>query len=76
MYYVSFNQYDKVPSCSHVSFVLVIVLVCRGRLLNTVCKIMFFYSKTNQRHNISNWFYFGTTLYRFRTFSPSIIRSL
>ena len=27
-------------------------------------------------HNISNLFYFGTTLYMFRTFSPSIIRSL
>jgi hypothetical protein len=27
-------------------------------------------------HNISNLFYFGTTLYTFRTVSPSIIRSL
>ena len=27
-------------------------------------------------HNISNLFYFGTTLYVFRTVSPSIIRSL
>jgi hypothetical protein len=27
-------------------------------------------------HNISNLFYFGTTLYMFRTVSPSIIRSL
>jgi len=27
-------------------------------------------------HNISNLFYFGTTLYMFRTISPSIIRSL
>ena len=27
-------------------------------------------------HNISNVFYFGTTLYMFRTVSPSIIRSL
>ena len=35
-----------------------------------------FYSKTNQMHNISNLFYFGTTLYMFRTVSPSIIRSL
>ena len=35
-----------------------------------------FYSKTNQMHNISNLFYFGTTLYMFRTISPSIIRSL
>jgi len=37
---------------------------------------MSFYSKTNQMHNISNLFYFGTTLYMFRTVSPSIIRSL
>jgi hypothetical protein len=28
-----------------------------------------FYSKTNQMHNISNLFYFGTTLYMFRTVS-------
>jgi hypothetical protein len=27
-------------------------------------------------HNISNLFYFGTTLHMFRTVSPSIIRSL
>jgi len=27
-------------------------------------------------HSISNLFYFGTTLYMFRTVSPSIIRSL
>ena len=27
-------------------------------------------------YNISNLFYFGTTLYVFRTVSPSIIRSL
>ena len=27
-------------------------------------------------HNISNLFYFGTTLYMFRTVFPSIIRSL
>ena len=37
---------------------------------------MHFYSKTNQIHNISNLFYFGTTLYMFRTVSPSIIRSV
>jgi hypothetical protein len=37
---------------------------------------MHFYSKTNQMHNISNLFYFGITLYMFRTLSPSIIRSL
>jgi len=27
-------------------------------------------------YNISNLFYFGTTLYMFRNFSPSIIRIL
>jgi hypothetical protein len=40
----------------------------------------FFYSKTNQMHNISNLFYFGTTFYilhfMFLTVFPSIIRSL
>jgi len=40
------------------------------------CLRMYFYSKTNQMHNISNLFYFGTTLYMFRAVSPSIIRSL
>ena len=38
--------------------------------------VYYFYSKTNQMHNISNLFYFGTILYMFRTVSPSIIRSL
>jgi hypothetical protein len=40
------------------------------------CIIIYFYSKTSQMHNISNLFYFGTTLYMFRTVSPSIIMSL
>ena len=40
------------------------------------CIVIYFYSKTNQMHNISNLFYFGTTLYMFRTVSPSIIRSI
>jgi hypothetical protein len=35
-----------------------------------------FYSKTNQMHNISDFFYFGTALYMFWTVSPSIIRCL
>jgi len=34
------------------------------------------YSKTNQMHSIPNLFYFGATLYMFRTVSSSIIRSL
>jgi len=40
------------------------------------CIVIYFYSKTNQMHNISNLFYFGTTLYILRTVFPSIIRSL
>jgi len=40
------------------------------------CIVIYFYSKTNQMLNISNLFYFGTTLYMFQTVSPSIIRSL
>jgi hypothetical protein len=40
-------------------------------------KQIHFYSKTNQMHNISILFYFGTTLHMFRTVSSSsIIRSL
>jgi len=35
----------------------------------------YFYSKTNQMHNISNIFYFGTIFYTFRKVSPSNIRS-
>jgi hypothetical protein len=35
-----------------------------------------FLHKTNQMHNISNLFYFGTTIYMFRTVFPFIIRSL
>jgi len=37
---------------------------------------VYFCTKTNQMHNISNLFYFGTTLYMIRTVIPSIIRSL
>ena len=40
------------------------------------CIVIYFCSKTNQMHNNSNLFYFGTTLYMFRTVSPSNIRSL
>jgi hypothetical protein len=39
------------------------------------CIVIYFYSKSNQMHNISNLFYFGTTLYMFRTVFPFIIRS-
>jgi len=40
------------------------------------CIVIYFYSKTNQMLNISNLFYFGTTLYVFRMIFLSIIRSL
>jgi hypothetical protein len=36
----------------------------------------FFYSKTNEIHQISNLIYFVVALYMFRTVFPSIIRSL
>ena len=39
------------------------------------CIVIYFYSKTNQMRNISNLFYFGTTLYMFRTVPSSIIWS-
>jgi len=39
------------------------------------CIVIYFYSKINWMHNISNLFYFGTILYMFRTVFPSIIRS-
>ena len=42
----------------------------------THSSLHFFYSKTNQMHNIPNLFYFETTLYMFRTVFPSLIRSL
>jgi len=41
-----------------------------------LCIVIYFYSKTNQMHNTSNLFYFGTTVYMFQMVSPSIIRSL
>jgi hypothetical protein len=37
---------------------------------------IYFYSKINQMHKISNLFYFGTKLYMFRKVFPSVIRSL
>jgi hypothetical protein len=45
-----------------------------GKLLYSIS--IYFYSKTNQMRNISNLFYFGTTIYMFRTVPLSIIRSL
>jgi hypothetical protein len=40
------------------------------------CIAIYFCSKTNQVHNMSHLFYFGTTLYMFQTVFLSIIRSL
>jgi len=34
------------------------------------CIVIYFDNKTNQMHNISNLFYFGTTLYMFQTVPP------
>ena len=49
---------------------------CRCNVLNE-CNVHFTICiKTNQMRNISNLFYFETTLYMFRTVSPSFIRSL
>jgi hypothetical protein len=45
-------------------------------MLTGPCTVIYSYNKTNQMHNTSNLFYFGTTLYLFRTVFPSIIRSL
>ena len=70
------------PSCELklVSHGLRCLLSSGGRTLrlgsNPILKMdVSFYSKSNQMHNISNLFYFGTTLYMFRTVFPSIIRS-
>ena len=40
------------------------------------CIVIYLYSKSNHTQNISNLFYFGTTLYMFQKVSLSIIRSL
>ena len=55
---------------------LYILMVCCDLTFVGPCIVIYFYSKINQMHNISNLFYFETTLYKFRTVSPSIIRSL
>jgi len=39
------------------------------------CIVIYFCSKTNQMHNISNLFYFGTTLYMFRTVCGCLLTS-
>ena len=48
----------------------------RGQVKLATYFTKYFYSKTNQMHSISKLFYFGTTLYMFRTVSPSTIRNL
>jgi len=40
-----------------------------------MCIIIYFYSKTNWMHQYIKLFYFGMTLYMFRTVFPSTIRS-
>jgi hypothetical protein len=49
----------------------ILCLVLRVEFLTFVgpCIVIYFYSKTNQMHSISNLFYFGRTLYMFRTFA-------
>ena len=59
--------------------IIVFILIEKIDILTDVMEeilLEYFYSKTNQLHNISNLFYFGTTLYIFRTVFQSIIRSL
>ena len=61
------------------AFLLFAIICCAqhftfGNLYKRYCT--YFYSKTNQMHNISNLLYFGTTLYMYRTVFPFIIRSL
>jgi len=55
---------------------LTLTATCTLNYLLTYSWVYNFYSNTNQMHSISNLFYFGTTLYMFRTVFPSIIRSL
>ena len=80
---VSRQQTQSLPFCSDdITSHSPLNFVTKGlylRMLLTYvwpCILIYFYSKTNQMHNISNLFYFGTTLYMFRRVSPSIIRSL
>jgi len=40
-----------------------------------LCIVIYFYSKTNQMHQCVKLFYFGMTLYMFRTVFPLIISS-
>ena len=65
------NPYVRLPLVTVLLYYLPYYLTFVGP-----CIPIYFYSKTNQMHNISNLFYFGTTLYMFRMVSPSIIRSL
>jgi hypothetical protein len=60
--------------CSHNIFFSIFTLSQQAHAFSN--SSIYFYSKTNKIHKISNLFYFGTTLYMFRTVFPSIIRSL
>jgi hypothetical protein len=56
----------------YVCFKVTDVSVCLCMYVCMYVNRFFFYTKTNQMHNISNLYYFGTTLYMFRTvFRPS-----
>ena len=72
---------ESVGMLSVIFTVLQIVLTVKlstlfSAVLGHIERAKYLCSKTNQMHNISNLFYFGTTPYMFRTVSPSIIRSL
>ena len=67
----------QVYSVDYKYMLCVCVCVC-GFFFTSVgpCIVIYFYSKTNQTHSISNLFYFGTTLYMFQAVSPSVTWSL
>jgi hypothetical protein len=71
---IKYEHFNK--NCRIRNFGVISTLVLTTLKMTTWLARTYFYSKTNQMQNISNLFYFGTTLYMFRTVSPSIIRSL
>jgi len=59
----------------HSDFIYTVKFTCTsvlvqfiGYTLVTIYMFEYFYSKTYQKHNNSNLFYFGTTLYNFGRF--------
>ena len=67
-----FSHAGPAPCC--LTYELHIQSLTDGRMIYAININSDFYSKTNQMHNISHLFYFGTTFYMFRMLSPSIIR--